>query len=197
MDQCTLYWGWIWHLPLFFIPGVHQYQKNYFIFGLFMLGSSFMLACIREVIGSVWLCMLCHSIVNALPEVFSYDPLGSSVANVITSAVMILVPYIADRELFISHIKYSMKSDMCRNLAYDCVMEDCMRMDNSPSILRKDGFEFLYDKYKDKIYKDMAQMAKDWGLDDRRETILPEDSHKPDMNVSTTTELPFDTDKEN
>ena len=34
-------------------------------------------------------------------------------------------------------------------------------MDNSPSILRKDGFEFLYDKYKDKIYKDMEQMAKD------------------------------------
>ena len=63
-----------------------------------------------------------------------------------------VLPYIADRELFISHIKYSMKSDMCRNLAYDCVMEDCMRMDNSPSILRKDGFEFLYDKYKDKIY---------------------------------------------
>ena len=108
-----------------------------------------------------------------------------------------VLPYIDDRELFISHIKYSMKSDMCRNLAYDCVMEDCMRMDNSPSILCKDGFEFLYDKYKDKIYKDIAQMAKDWGLDDRRETILPEDSHKPDMNVSTTTELPFDTDKEN
>ena len=107
-----------------------------------------------------------------------------------------VLPYIDDRELFISHIKYSMKSDMCRNLAYDCVMEDCMRMDNSPSILCKDGFEFLYDKYKDKIYKDMAQMAKAWGLDDRRETILPEGSHKPDMNVSTTTELPFDTDKE-
>ena len=52
------------------------------------------------------------------------------------------------------------------------------------------------DKYKDKIYEEMQQMAKDWGLDDLRETILPKDSHKPDMNVSTTTELPFDTDKE-
>ena len=71
-----------------------------------------------------------------------------------------------------------------------------MRMDNSPSILRRDGFEHLYDKYKDKIYEEMQQMAKDWGLDDLRETILPKDSHKPDMNVSTTTELPFDTDKE-
>ena len=42
-------------------------------------------------------------------------------------------------------------------------------MDNSPSILRKDGFEFLYDKYKDKIYKDMEQMAKDLGLDGQKE----------------------------
>jgi hypothetical protein len=57
---------------------------------------------------------------------------------------------------------------MCRNLAYDCVMKDCIHMDNSPSILRKDGFEFLYDKYKDKIYKDMEQMAKDLGLDGQK-----------------------------
>ncbi len=54
-------------------------------------------ACIREVTGSVWLCMLCHSIVNALPEVFRYDPLGSSVANVITAAIMILVALIIVR----------------------------------------------------------------------------------------------------
>ena len=62
---------------------------------------------------------------------------------------------------------------MCRNLAYDCVMKDCTHMDNSPSILRKDGFEFLYDKYKDKIYKDMEQMAKDLGLDGQKEVFSP------------------------
>ena len=89
-----------------------------------------------------------------------------------------VLPYIADRELFISHIKYSMKSDMCRNLAYDCVMKDCTHMDNSPSILRKDGFEFLYDKYKDKIYKDMEQMAKDLGLDGQKEVFSPVSSNR-------------------
>lgn len=107
-----------------------------------------------------------------------------------------VLPYIADRELFISHIKYSMKSDICRNLAYDCVMEDCMHMDNSPSILRKDGFEFLYDKYKDKIYKDMEQIAKDWGLDVQKEVMHSENSNEPDRSISLTAELPFDTAKE-
>ena len=68
---------------------------------------------------------------------------------------------------------------MCRNLAYDCVMKDCIHMDNSPSILRKDGFEFLYDKYKDKIYKDMEQMAKDLGLDGQKEVFSPVSSDRP------------------
>ena len=67
---------------------------------------------------------------------------------------------------------------MCRNLAYDCVMKDCIHMDNSPSILRKDGFEFLYDKYKDKIYKDMEQMAKDLGLDGQKEVFSPVSSNR-------------------
>ena len=71
-----------------------------------------------------------------------------------------------------------------------------MRMDNSPSILCKDGFEFLYDKYKDKIYKDMAQMAKDWGLDGQKEVIHSENSNEPDRSISLTAELPFDTAKE-
>jgi hypothetical protein len=67
---------------------------------------------------------------------------------------------------------------MCRNLAYDCVMKDCTHMDNSPSILRKDGFEFLFDKYKDKIYKDMEQMAKDLGLDGQKEVFSPVSSNR-------------------
>ena len=51
-------------------------------------------------------------------------------------------------------------------------------MDNSPSILCKDGFEFLYDNYKDKIYKDMEQMAKDLGLDGQKEVFSPVSSNR-------------------
>lgn len=57
-------------------------------------------------------------------------------------------------------------------------MKDCIHMDNSPSILRKDGFEFFYDKYKDKIYKDMEQMAKDLGLDGQKEVFSPVSSDR-------------------
>lgn len=126
----------------------------------------------------------------------NYAHLSDSDKRIFRKGINEVLPYIADREQFISHIKYFMKSDMCRNLAYDCVLEDCMRMDNSPSILSRDGFEHLYDKYKDKIYDEMEQMAKDWGLDVQREVILSRNSNKPDRSISRTAELPFDTDRE-
>ena len=49
---------------------------------------------------------------------------------------------------------------------------------------------------KDKIYKDMEQMAKDWGLDGQKEVIHSEISNEPDRSISLTAELPFDTAKE-
>ena len=61
---------WFWHLPLFFIQGVVQYGQNYFAFGINVLGLSFALAGIRKTTGSVWLCVLFHSIVNALSGIF-------------------------------------------------------------------------------------------------------------------------------
>lgn len=49
---------------------------------------------------------------------------------------------------------------------------------------------------KDKIYKDMEQMAKDWGLDDQRKIIHSKNSNEPYSSISLTAELPFDTAKE-
>lgn len=88
---------WIWHLPLFYIPGVSQYQKNFFVFGIMILGFSFMLAAIRSLTGSVWLCVLCHGIVNSVGNSYHYDMYGSYLASSITTVVMILVSLILIR----------------------------------------------------------------------------------------------------
>ena len=85
---------WLWHLPLFFMPGVNQYQKNFFIFGIMVLAMSFMLAAIRKKTGSVWLCVLCHGLINALMEVFIYDVYGNILATAITTASMIAISMI-------------------------------------------------------------------------------------------------------
>lgn len=75
---------WVWHLPLFFIPGVGQYGADFLVFGINVLGLTFALGAVKKCTGSTWLCVLLHSLVNSLHGVFiihdSY--LGSAAASV-------------------------------------------------------------------------------------------------------------------
>ena len=85
---------WVWHAPLFFIPGVSQYHKDFLVFGIMVLGMSFMLAAIREITGSVWLCILCHAIINSAGNFFHYDMYGSYLASSITTASLMIISII-------------------------------------------------------------------------------------------------------
>jgi hypothetical protein len=78
----------------FFIPGASQYQKDFFVFSIMVLGLSFILGTIRSLTGSVWLCVLCHSIINSIGNFYHYDMYGSYLASSITTAVIILVALI-------------------------------------------------------------------------------------------------------
>ena len=87
---------WLWHLPLFFIQGVSQYGQNFFGFGLGVLGMAFALASIRKNTGSVWLCVLFHSLANSLSGI--YDIKGGlfggvSAGNITTAIILILCSY--------------------------------------------------------------------------------------------------------
>ncbi|MCR5807844.1 MAG: CPBP family intramembrane metalloprotease [Oscillospiraceae bacterium] len=79
-----------WHLPLFFIPGVNQYGKNFLAFIFGCIGLSFMLGAIRKVTGSVWLCVMMHMLTNAVPESIRYDFYGVK-TQLITMIVMAAV----------------------------------------------------------------------------------------------------------
>lgn len=83
---------WLWHLPLFYIQGVFQYGQNYFTFGLNVLGLSFALASIRKNTGSVWLCVLFHSITNSLSGILVIN--DNIKGNIATAIIMILCSYV-------------------------------------------------------------------------------------------------------
>lgn len=85
---------WLWHLPLFYIPGTGQYQQNFLVYGIQVLGLSFMMATTRKLTDSVWLCVLAHSMVNALGGIYIYNLYGSYVASTITTLIMIAVSII-------------------------------------------------------------------------------------------------------
>ena len=55
----------VWHLPLFYIQGVGQYGTNFGIFTIRIIGYTFALGAIRKITGSVFLCILFHSMFNA------------------------------------------------------------------------------------------------------------------------------------
>ncbi len=56
-----------------------------------VLGMSFMLGAIREITGSVWLCILAHAIINTVGNFFHYDMYGSYLYSSITTASFIVI----------------------------------------------------------------------------------------------------------
>lgn len=56
----------VWHLPLFFITGTVQKNLSFGLFTIMVLGMSFALATIFYISKSIWLCILFHSMTNAL-----------------------------------------------------------------------------------------------------------------------------------
>lgn len=83
----ALVW-WLWHLPLFFIPGVAQYGADFIEFGLNVLGLSFALGAIRKLTNSTWLCILFHCLINSLHGV--YIVRGSLVGGSVAAVVLII-----------------------------------------------------------------------------------------------------------
>ena len=53
-----------------------------------------MLGVIRNLTGSVWICVLCHAIINSVGNFYHYDMYGSYIAAAITAAVMIIASFV-------------------------------------------------------------------------------------------------------
>lgn len=79
---------WFWHLPLFFIQGVTQYGQNFLAFGISVLGLSFALASIRKNTGSVWLCVLFHSMINSLWGIYVFH---NNIWGSITTTIIAII----------------------------------------------------------------------------------------------------------
>ena len=87
----NLIW-WVWHLPLFFIPGVWQYGRSFVVFGISITGVSFALAAIKKKTGSTWLCVLFHACTNAWATIYMVD--DNTLVTATAAIVLILISYI-------------------------------------------------------------------------------------------------------
>jgi len=83
----------VWHLPLFFIQGVAQYGTNFELFALGIIGLTFILGAIRKITGSVFLCILFHSMINAGYGTFVIKQ--TLLKNIVMAISLIIISIIA------------------------------------------------------------------------------------------------------
>ncbi len=78
-----------WHVPLFLIPGTHQYETfNIWMYAPFVLGVAFFLGAIYTISNNVFLCILCHTLINVGLEIL-VSPFTWT-GTIVTTVAMIL-----------------------------------------------------------------------------------------------------------
>ena len=60
----------LWHLPLFFTPGVAQYGADFLTYAVSIVGVTFLLGAVYKISGKVFPCILAHCMINAGLSVF-------------------------------------------------------------------------------------------------------------------------------
>lgn len=82
----------VWHAPLFFIAGTIQSGLSFELFFIMVFGMSFALAAIYYTSKSIWLCILFHSMINALSS--SWVIQDSIVIKACTTLSMIALSFV-------------------------------------------------------------------------------------------------------
>jgi len=83
----------VWHLPLFFIPGVSQYGQNFWIFGIYTLFFSLLLGWVYGRTRSIPVAVFGHALVNLLAAIGYLDFLNQGTihwATVVITLILLL-----------------------------------------------------------------------------------------------------------
>lgn len=83
----------LWHLPLFFIAGTNQFTWSFWSFAVLLFGMSFALAAIYRVSGSIFLCILYHTVWNAIGEsiAINMDMATTAVISIVLIAISFIL----------------------------------------------------------------------------------------------------------
>lgn len=80
----------VWHLPLFFIPGVSQFRQNFWIFSIYALFFSLILGWLYSRTKSTPLAVFTHTLVNTLAAVAYLDFLTKETLHWATVMIILL-----------------------------------------------------------------------------------------------------------
>ena len=93
-----------------------------------------------------------------------------------------VLPYVKNKDVFISRIKFSMKQNLCKTIDFDCFTNDLMAFSDADCVLTKEGYKIIGDKYDKEIKEFVLDLKEQWEI--------------PDNNIRTKDEIHWDLDEE-
>ena len=99
-----------------------------------------------------------------------------------------VLPYVANREQFISRIKFSLKDNLCKTLDFDCLVNDFMAYSEAETILSDEGYEIIKKKYTKEIDEFIEQSCRE------HEEYMKQHPHDKSLEelLLPSEELPFE-----
>ena len=98
-----------------------------------------------------------------------------------------VLPYVGNREKFMSHLKFSMKENRCKTLDFDCWVNDFMAMSEADCILTDEGYEVIKNKYS----KEIDDLLEEMRLEHERDEADAAMRYKEYANTPTDPDFDF------
>ena len=106
-----------------------------------------------------------------------------------------VLPYVANREQFISSIKFSLKDNLCKILDFDCWVNDFMAYSEAETILSDEGYEIIKKKYTKEIDEFIEQSCREHEEEHRElDEYMKQHPHDKSLEelLLSPEELPFE-----
>lgn len=112
-------------------------------------------------------------------------------------AMNTVLPYVINKEAFMSRVKFSLKENICKTLDFDCWVNDFMAVSKADCILTDAGYDVIKNRYSNEIAGMLEDMNIEHREDEAREKALIQEymSHTYEntdiLKISGDEELPF------
>lgn len=96
-----------------------------------------------------------------------------------------VLPYVNNKENFMSRLKFSMKENCCKTVDFDCWVNDFMAASETDYILTNEGYESIKNKYSKEIERMLEDMRIEHELEEKEYEIIRQEY----INISDSTNI--------
>lgn len=88
-----------------------------------------------------------------------YAHMSKENRNTFIKGMNLVLPFVKNKEAFMSNLKFSVKANWCKQLDFDCWVNDFMAPCDAECILTDEGYEIIGNKFERKIQEFRHNLA--------------------------------------